>query len=406
MKVNILSLSKKTAGFAAALLTGIVLLTGTNVHAQISTATVTVNGAIAAPTSVSSSTGSLAICNGVTATLTQSGGNLGSDGAYKWYTGSCGGTLIGSGATLPVTVTSDSVIYVRVESAICGSTTCDTVHITLNPTPTVTTTLANLIGCYNAAHGAITLAGTPGGAAFNISGGASVGIPDATGVASIAAFNYANATNDTLLRTITVTPTANGCTGTPRTFTVNTFPNVQFAATTADTVICNGLALNVTPFTSIVNTVSPAGTVAYNWTNDGTSIGLGASGTGNISIATAHNGSTADTTANIIVTPVYTVNGNSCSGANDTFSIMVHPTPNGTLNIATTICSGSATPLTFNATSGTNNGPWSLNIGANSTVTTTTYNGVTNGGTVTVSPTANTTYNLMKITDAKGCINQ
>lgn len=77
----------------------------------------------------------------------------------------------------------------------------------------------------------------------------------------------------------------------------------------------------------------------YNWTNSLPSIGLPASGSGNINSFTAINTGTVPVTARIEITPV----SNSCSGATIVFSITVLPTPTITSPLtATAICSGTA----------------------------------------------------------------
>jgi hypothetical protein len=83
------------------------------------------------------------------------------------------------------------------------------------------------------------------------------------------------------------------------------------------------------------------GTIVYNWTNDTPSIGLAASGTGNIASFTAVNTTTAPVTATITVTPSYTSGGVTCTGTARTFTITVNPTP-AVVSQPTvqTICSG------------------------------------------------------------------
>ena len=62
----------------------------------------------------------------------------------------------------------------------------------------------------------------------------------------------------------------------------------------------------------------------YSWTNDNPSIGLAASGTGNLPAFTAVNNGTTPVTANITVTPS---NASGCTGAPQTFTITVNPSP-------------------------------------------------------------------------------
>ncbi len=62
----------------------------------------------------------------------------------------------------------------------------------------------------------------------------------------------------------------------------------------------------------------------YSWTNDNPSIGLAASGTGNLPAFTAVNNGATPVTANITVTPS---NASGCTGTPQTFTITVNPSP-------------------------------------------------------------------------------
>ncbi|MBL7701933.1 MAG: T9SS type A sorting domain-containing protein, partial [Ferruginibacter sp.] len=55
------------------------------------------------------------------------------------YSGSCGGTLVGTGATLNVTVNSTTTYFVRAEGP-CNTTACASVTVTVNVQPTVSIT--------------------------------------------------------------------------------------------------------------------------------------------------------------------------------------------------------------------------------------------------------------------------
>lgn len=83
----------------------------------------------------SSSTGAVAsrnknnICPGITVGLSVTGGTLGTNAKWKWYTGACGTTLIDSGASINVTPTVTTTYYVRAEGT-CNTTAC--VSITVN----------------------------------------------------------------------------------------------------------------------------------------------------------------------------------------------------------------------------------------------------------------------------------
>ncbi|MBS1758751.1 MAG: HYR domain-containing protein, partial [Bacteroidetes bacterium] len=136
--------------------------------------------------------------------------------------------------------------------------------------------------------------------------------------------------------TITVTNAA-GCTSTPAqnfTVTINPMPSVN---TVSNQNVCNNTSTAAVTFSGPV-----AGTV-YSWTNSTPSIGLAASGTGNIAAFTAVNATNAPVTATITVTPSYTSGGVTCTGSPKTFTITVNPTPNAVATPATqTKCSGTA----------------------------------------------------------------
>jgi hypothetical protein len=69
-------------------------------------------------------------CPGGSTNLSASGGSLGTGASWKWYTGSCGGTLVGTGSPLNVSPTTTTTYYVRAEGD-CGTTTCAQVTVTV-----------------------------------------------------------------------------------------------------------------------------------------------------------------------------------------------------------------------------------------------------------------------------------
>lgn len=69
------------------------------------------------------------ICPGKTVQLAVVGGTLGASAKWYWYTGSCGGTLIDSGATINVTPAATTTYYVRA-IGMCNTTSC--VSVTVN----------------------------------------------------------------------------------------------------------------------------------------------------------------------------------------------------------------------------------------------------------------------------------
>ncbi|MFO7790592.1 MAG: hypothetical protein R6V32_08465, partial [Bacteroidales bacterium] len=89
--------------------------------------TVNVDSESDAPTGASASPNP--ICSGESTTLSQSGGSLGTNADWYWYSGSCGGTSIGTGSPT-VSPTSNTTYYVRAEGD-CNTTTCESVTVSV-----------------------------------------------------------------------------------------------------------------------------------------------------------------------------------------------------------------------------------------------------------------------------------
>ncbi len=83
----------------------------------------------------------------------------------------------------------------------------------------------------------------------------------------------------------------------------------------ANQIVCNNTATTAINFTGTGTT--------FNWVNNNTSIGLAASGTGNIAAFTALNATATAVTATITVTP----SNGACTGAPISFTITVNPSP-------------------------------------------------------------------------------
>ena len=113
------------------------LAAGGGCPAVTATASITVNSLSTAATTANTS--AAAICGPGTVSLSVTGGSLGSGASWKWYSGSCGGTLVGIGATLNVTVNNTTTYFVRAEGT-CNTTTCASVTITVNVQPTISLT--------------------------------------------------------------------------------------------------------------------------------------------------------------------------------------------------------------------------------------------------------------------------
>jgi hypothetical protein len=151
-----------------------------------------------------------------------------------------------------------------------------------------------------------------------------------------------------------ITPSANGCPGTPLapiTVTVNPIP-VGNSVAAGTHVICSGTSLNIVPTLS-----NGSGTFTWSGSN-------GSGGSGNITDAPVNTTSNPiNITYTVIprgLTPTF------CFGSPFTIVVTVNPNPSFTAtNSAPTICSGSSTNILFNSsTSGHQINVVSVNYGA------------------------------------------
>ncbi|MGG9962482.1 T9SS type A sorting domain-containing protein [Ferruginibacter sp. SUN106] len=164
--------------------------------------------------------------------------------------------------------------------------------------------------------------------------------------------------------------------------------------------VTNQAACNKALTTAIIFTGTAT---SYNWVNTTTSIGLGASGTGDIVAFTALNATATPVVATITVTPVT----GACTGTPISFTITVNPSP---VVAVTPIAScgtvaggpGPCNPITA---SGADSYTWSPVTGLYTNCAfTIPYTGG-NVATVYAAPAAYTTYSVTGITAATGCTN-
>jgi PKD repeat protein len=346
------------------------------------------------------------VCNGssstaVTFTTNRTGGTT----TYSWTNSN---TTIGLGAsgngnipsftainagTSPVSAT----ITVTPSFEGCPGTP-QTFTITVNPSAQVNDP-ADQVHCAGTAVPALTFTTNRTGGTTTYAwtnNNTSIGL-GANGSGSLPAFTATNGGTSPVSATITVTPTfSNGgqsCTGTPQTFTITVNPSAQ-VNDPADQVYCTGSAVPALSFT----TNRTGGTTTYAWSNNNTSIGLGASGTGSLPAFTATNGGTAPVTATVTVTPTFSNGGQSCTGTPQTFTITVNPSAQVNDPADQVHCNGTAVPvLTFttNRTGGTTTYTWTnsntaIGLGAGGTGNLPAFT-ATNGGTAPITATVTVT---------------
>jgi len=204
--------------------------------------------------------------------------------------------------------------------------------ITVNPIPSV-----NQPGDVTVCSGAPVVAnftGSPGATFDWVNNNPAIGL-GASGSGSLN-FVTANVVGQEVAN-ITVTPSINGCLGSPLNFliTVNPIPTV---AGPPNQAVCAGEPVDVI----FSGTVNPT----FIWTNSNPAIGLAANGTGDISFTAANVAAT--TTGTITVTPTEA----GCPGPAQTFTITVNPIPNVNQPADVTVCSGAAVVANFTGSPG------------------------------------------------------
>ena len=260
--------------------------------------------------------------------------------------------------------------------------------IIINPTPTVIVP-ADIAVCNNGVVLAANFVSNPvGGTYVWTNSNTSIGL-GASGNGNISGFIASNTSTAQIVATIIVTPTVNGCLGTPSSYTVTVNP-IPTVTVPANIVVCNN---DVVPASNLMST--PLGGT-FAWTNSNTAIGLSISGNGNIPLFTATNTTNAPITATITVTP--TVFG--CVGTPSNYTITVNPTPTVTVPLNIIVCNNAFVAATnfitipFGGTIDWTNSNATIGLASNGTgnIVGFTATNITNSqitATITVTPTVN-----------------
>lgn len=198
------------------------------------------------------------------------------------------------------------------------------------------------------------------------------------------------------IRTALRYTTAPQCTTTPTPRTVTIFYTSNGGSITANQVICDNVpTANPTVNISLSNI---RGTV-QSWERDTNGGGFIADGSlpASTSITPAVPQLSGATTVYRFRAVVQ--NGLSCASVfSPITTVTVNPRPTGaTISGTTTICRGASTNLVVNITGGA--GPYAVRYNPGNVL----VSGYISGANIPVSPTANTTYTLVSVTDANGC---
>jgi len=284
--------------------------------------------------------------------------------AYQWYSNTTasttGGTAIVGQTTASfqpdatVAGTNSYYVIITFPSAGCSVLTSAVATITINQLPFVVSPQAATI-CSGSAFTINPLDG--GGNTIPAATQYRWTAPSGTGFTGGSTQNtltntisqtLTNTTNTAVTATYTITPVANGCSGTPFTAVITINPKPVISAQTA--VICSGDIFTVIP-ANAGTTIVPTGTT-YTWSAPTVTGGV-QGGAGSVSVATISgnlvNPTNSAATATYTVTPI-SPTGN-CAGTPFTVIVTVNPMPVIT-GMQTSTCSGIA--FTAKPVNGTN----------------------------------------------------
>ncbi|WP_163325912.1 PKD-like domain-containing protein, partial [Draconibacterium mangrovi] len=229
-----------------------------------------------------------------------------------------------------------NLVQVHYASGVsCANTDPSSVTITVHPTPTVNP-ISDVVYCNGQTVGSLQPTGPVSGTTFTWDNdNPAIGL-GASGNGAVSAFTATNNTDAPINANITITPTANGCVGTPYTYTVTVNPTPR-ATITGTTTVCYE---DAEPVITFHNPMGLALTVAYNINGSGTTytIDVEANSTATITAPTT----TPGTFNYNLVSAAYQSSPNCLIGiSSQTATITVDPEPIADATPQNqTICSG------------------------------------------------------------------
>lgn len=219
-------------------------------------------------------------------------------------------TLINSGTT------NGTATYTVTPTANGCTGTPTNFSVTVYPIPTINTIAPQNI-CSGAQTTTVSLTSPVAGTTYAWTSTATTGVNgnmlSGNGIIPIQTMTYTGTTQGTA--TYTITPTANGCIGTPHSFTDTIFPIPTVIATPSIDTVCSGTATNIALLSNVATTT-------FSWTVSAPSLVTGASaGIGSSITQTLTNTNTTPQTVTYTITP----SANNCTGTPVVISILVNP---------------------------------------------------------------------------------
>jgi PKD repeat protein len=315
---------------------------------------------------------------------------------YSWpaptITSGLTGGVAGSGATISGTlINTTNTVQVATYRVTPTSGSCTgalfTVIVTVDPEPSITP-MSEIIcsrGTFVSSPVNLTNGIVPSGTTYSwpapsVTGGLTGGIGGSNSLNITGTFT--NPTSSAQTATYLVTPISGICTGPTFTLTVTVNPLPVPTITGVATACVNSTGNIYTTESGMSNyiwSVSPGGVITAGGTgNETATISWTLAGTHSVSVN-------------------YT-NGNGCTNTNATiYTVTVNPLPVAVLSGGETICPGLSSNLVVTLPLGTP--PFELNIENYGTVT-----GYLSGTNIVVTPLSTTSYKLLSVKDANGCL--
>jgi len=342
------------------------------------------------------------ICSGQSANIVLNSVVEGTNFSWTVSAPNITGATSGSGTTITQSLTNvansnQTATYTitPIANGCAGSSVATTV--TVKPLPNVAVSLSSQSICTGQPMASVTIINpnAVSGTTFSwtVSAPNITGATAGSGTTLLQTLTNATSTNQTA--TYTITPTANGCAGTPATHTVTVKPTPTAAVSLASQSICTGQPMASVTITN-PNVVS--GTT-FNWTVTGPNITGATAGSGTTLMQTLTN------TTNVNQIAIYTIipTASGCTGAAVVHSVTVKPIPtlSSSLN-PLPIASGSTFDYTATSTVVGATFTWSRALVAG--IVQAPSNGSGNVSEILVnSTTANVTVNYLFVTTANGC---
>jgi hypothetical protein len=315
------------------------------------------------------------ICAGGSTTLNVLTGSLGTGATWRWYTSSCGGSFLGSGASIGVTPGSTTNYFVRGEGT-CNNTLCAQVTVTVRPIPTATISGATTV-CQGGSAPSVTFTNPqslPVNVNYTIDGGATQTI--GVNANSTASVSVSTGSAGTFVYALTGVQyqTAPNCPNTSVSGSVSvTVRPTPVATISGTTTVCQDAA---TPGITFNNSVASPVTVTYQ-INSGSNQTVNIAGSSSVTVNAPTD--VAGTFTYSLVSVAYQTTPICSNPLSGSAVITVRPTPAATISGTTAVCqNGTAptitltnpNPLAETVTYTLNGNPSTVNINGNSSLST------------------------------------